>query len=232
MSIADNIIAVQQRIRLAAESVGRCADEVMLLPVTKTVAPELILQAFATGVSCIGENKVQEIVAKAEALCATPHQVHLIGHLQTNKVKDVVDRVSCVQSVDTIRVARKLQDCLEEKNLSIEVLVQVNTSGEESKFGVAPDKALSLIAEIIQMPCLTLRGLMTIGAHVDDEEVIRAGFRRLKCLAVQAADAFSHRADFSVLSMGMSDDLELAVEEGSTLIRVGRAIFGARVYAE
>lgn len=231
MSVAQNLAVVQARIANAAARAGRSSDEVMLLPVTKTVSPALIIEAIQAGFVCIGENKVQEIQAKAEALSGVAHQVHLIGHLQTNKVKEVVGLVDCVQSVDSVRVARKLQDRLEAENLSLDVLVQVNTSGEESKFGVAPDEALALIAEVVQMPCLSLKGLMTIGANVHDEAVVRGCFRRLRELQARARDDFAHRSDFSVLSMGMSADLEWAIEEGATLIRVGSAVFGARDYS-
>lgn len=230
MSIKDNIACIQKKIVSAAQRANRDPQSILLMPVTKTVAPEAIIEAISCGFAMIGENKVQEIQAKYSALEAFPHKTHLIGHLQTNKVKDVVGLVDCIQSLDSLRLAKKLQDRLAYEDKTIEALVQVNVSGEQSKSGVSPEEALALIKEVIQMDRITLRGLMTIGANVDDEKVIRQGFRQLAMLQQEAQQRFSHQADFSVLSMGMSGDMEIAIEEGATLVRVGSAIFGKRHY--
>lgn len=229
--IAAKLAAVQQQIQEIAAHCDRNPQSITLMPVSKTVAPETIREAIAAGYPLLGENKVQEIQSKAGALADMPHQVHLIGHLQTNKVKDVIGLVSCVQSVDSLKLAKKLQQRLEFVDSHLDILIQVNTSGEDSKSGIAPEQALDLIDAVCAFERLSIKGLMTIGANTDNEEVIRACFRQLRQLQIAAQHKYGAYSDFAVLSMGMSADMKIAIEEGSTLLRVGSAIFGARDYA-
>ncbi len=230
MSIELNLEYIQKQIAASAERAGRKVEEITLMPVTKTVAVEAIREAITAGFPLIGENKVQEIKQKHEGLSDLAHQVHLIGHLQTNKVKEVIGLVDCVQSVDSLKLAKKLQQRLEFVDATLDILVQVNTSGETSKSGVAPEDAEALIAEITQMERLNLKGLMTIGANTTDREIVRTSFRDLAQIREIVRQRFSDKATFDVLSMGMSGDMDIAIEEGATLIRVGSAIFGARQY--
>lgn len=227
-AIARNIAQVLSEIEAACIQVGRDPDEVRLMLVTKTKPAEMIRTALATGQTLIGENKVQEINAKYDALADIAHETHMIGHLQTNKIKDVIGQASCIQSLDRIKLARKLQDRLEFEDCTIHALIQVNTSGEASKFGATPDDALGLIEEVLSCDRIRVRGLMTIGANTDDEAQIRACFRLLRRIQQQAQQRFGDKSDFAELSMGMSGDMALAIEEGSTMVRVGRAIFGIR----
>lgn len=229
-AIARNVAQVLSEIEATCIQVGRDPDEVRLMLVTKTKPAEMIRKALATGQTLIGENKVQEINAKYDALADIAHETHMIGHLQTNKIKDVVGQASCIQSLDRIKLARKLQDRLEFEDRTINALIQVNTSGEASKFGVTPDDVLGLIEEVLSCDRIHVRGLMTIGANTDDEAQIRACFRLLCQIQQQAQQRFGDKSDFAELSMGMSGDMALAIAEGSTMVRVGSAIFGAREY--
>ncbi|UJF25117.1 YggS family pyridoxal phosphate-dependent enzyme [Suttonella sp. R2A3] len=226
--IHNSIARVLEQISGACEQAERSPEDVRLMMVTKTVEAARIREALASGQTLIGENKVQEINAKYDALADVAHDTHLIGHLQTNKIKDVIAQVSCIQSLDRVKLAHKLEQRLEFEDRTIDVLVQVNTSGEASKFGVAPEDTLALIEETLHCERIRIRGLMTIGANTTDESRIRACFRSLREIQAQARDRFADRAQFDELSMGMSGDMALAIAEGSTLVRVGSAIFGAR----
>lgn len=226
--IANNIQRIRQQINEVAQDCGRKAEDIRLLMVTKTVSPERIKQALATGETLIGENKIQELVKKQDELTAVAHEVHMIGHLQTNKVKEAIAYADCIQSLDRLRLVKRLHNRLEFENKNIKALLQVNVSAETAKSGVAPEQALNLIKEILPLERIHLTGLMTIGANTDDENDIRRGFRLLRQLQQQAQDKYGDYSDFSVLSMGMSGDMRIAIEEGSTLVRVGSAIFGVR----
>lgn len=226
--IAHNVARVLDEIAAACEQAGRSPDAVRLMLVTKTKPADMIRDALATGQTLIGENRVQEINAKYAALADIAHETHMIGHLQTNKVKDVVGQVSCIQSLDRVRLTHKLQERLAFVDATVDALIQVNTSGEASKFGVAPDKALALIDEALACERIRIRGLMTIGTHTDDAQQVRACFRLLREIQDKAQQRFGDRSDFAELSMGMSGDMALAIAEGATMVRVGSAIFGAR----
>ncbi|PIQ25092.1 YggS family pyridoxal phosphate-dependent enzyme [bacterium (Candidatus Blackallbacteria) CG17_big_fil_post_rev_8_21_14_2_50_48_46] len=226
--IAENIQAVRARMQAACERVGRAPDAVQLMLVTKTVAVERIRAALACGEFLLGENKVQEALPKAEALHESPAIWHFIGHLQTNKVKDVLRFARLVQSVDRLDLAQKLNQRLAAENRKLEILIQVNTSYEESKFGVAPDQALELIQRVAELPHLQIRGLMTIGLFSEQEAPVRDCFKRLRNLQAEAQILNLPGTDWETLSMGMSGDFEWAIEEGATLVRVGSRIFGAR----
>lgn len=227
--IIDNIVSIKSRIRAAAENSGRNPNEIKLLLATKTVLAQNIITAIKTGETLIGENKIQELKDKYEELKNTPHQTHFIGHLQTNKIKEVIKYADCIQSVDRLELAEKLQKRLEFENRTLDVFIQVNTSYEASKFGVSPENTLTFAQQVKQLDRLNIKGLMTIGLFSAETQKVRKCFQLLKNIQLSMLDK-----DLSVhdLSMGMSNDLETAIEEGSTIIRVGTAIFGKRPYPD
>jgi len=225
-SITQALAAVERRIDRACEAAGRPRREVELLPVTKTVPAERIAVAVEAGCRMLGENRVQEAEAKSQALAGRGIEWHLIGHLQRNKTRQALDFVHCIESVDRPKLVERLARQLEERDARCEVLLQVNTSGAESQYGVAPGQAPALAAAIAREPALALRGLMTIGRLVEDPEDARGCFRLLRQLRDRLQDDLG--SGLPVLSMGMSGDLEVAIEEGATRVRVGSAIFGER----
>ncbi|MCT4297133.1 YggS family pyridoxal phosphate-dependent enzyme [Elizabethkingia anophelis] len=231
--IINNLQNTLQRIETACIRSNRSPDEVRLLLATKTVPVNRIKQAFAAGCTLIAENKVQELKEKYDDLKEIPHTNHFIGHLQTNKIKDILKYdVSCIQSLDRIDLAEKLQQRLEAKGRTIDVLIQINTSGEESKFGIHPEKALELVKQVSELSALKIKGLMTIGLFSAETEKVRTCFRLLKELQQQIISHNIPGVEMNELSMGMSGDLETAVEEGATIVRVGTAIFGQRIYPD
>jgi len=232
-SIASKIQEIKQRIHDACEKAGRDPEEVQLLLATKTVTPERILEAFKTGEALIAENKIQEVEEKAEALANHPHTSHFIGHLQTNKVKFLIkNKVSCLHSLDRMRLAQRLQNRLEFEDEHMDVLIQVNTSAEKSKFGLKPEEVIDFVKEVAQMDRLHIKGLMTIGLFSADLEKVRVCFQKLSVLKESIIAENIPGVEMNELSMGMSNDLEVAIEEGATIIRVGTAIFGERAYSD
>lgn len=231
--IINNLDSILKRIEDACIRNNRKPDEVKLLLATKTVAAERIKIALERGQTVIAENKVQELKEKYEALKDVPHTNHFIGHLQTNKIKDVLRyNVSCIQSLDRLDLAEKLQQRLQFEDKTIDVLIQVNTSSEESKFGIHPDKAIGLIKEVSKFDRLKIKGLMTIGLFSAETEKVRQCFRLLSNIRQQIIALNLPNVVMEELSMGMSGDLEVAIEEGATIVRVGTAIFGQRIYPD
>jgi len=231
--IIQNIAVIRQRINNACISSNRNPDEVKLLLATKTVPAARIKTALQAGHTLIAENKVQELKEKYEVLKEIPHTNHFIGHLQTNKIKDLLKcNVSCIQSLDRLDLAEKLHQRLQFENKSIEVLIQVNTSFEESKFGVSPQNAVDLVKRVAQFQTLKIKGLMTIGLFSAQTEKVRKCFRLLKDIQQQIVNLHIPNVDMHELSMGMSGDMETAITEGATIIRVGTAIFGQRIYPD
>lgn len=231
--ILHNLEIINDRIRKACEKAGRNRDEVRLLLATKTVSAERIKTALENGYTLIAENKVQELKEKYEGLKDTPHENHFIGHLQTNKIKDILKYdVVCVQSLDRPDLAEKLHQRLLSEGKTIEVLIQVNTSGEESKFGVHPEEAVELTRKVAEFTTLNIKGLMTIGLFSAETEKVRKCFKILKDLQQEIINQNIPNVEMKELSMGMSGDLETAIEEGATIVRVGTAVFGARVYPD
>lgn len=220
------LAAVEQRIDAACERAGRARTEVRLLPVTKTVEPARITAALDCGYRMFGENRVQEAVAKHEAFAEQGVAWHMIGRLQRNKIRQALAFADVIQSVDRPKLADGIADCLAAAGDRRRVFMQVNTSGAEGQAGVAPEDAATLAAHITARPELELRGLMTIGRLADDPEAARGDFRRLR----ELRDRLQQELDQPLpeLSMGMSGDLEVAVEEGATLVRAGSVVFGAR----
>lgn len=231
--IIRNIVVITERIKRACRESGREADEVKLLLATKTVPAERIKTALREGYTLIAENKVQELKAKFDGLKDIAHEKHFIGHLQTNKIKDILRcNVSCIQSLDRLELAEKLHQRLELENKTIEVLIQVNTSDEESKFGVSSSNAIELVKQVAQLKNLKIKGLMTIGLFSAETEKVRQCFKLLKSIQQQIISLQIPNVEMKELSMGMSGDLETAIAEGATIVRVGTAIFGQRIYPD
>ena len=232
-NILENLRIIQDRIDKACAKAGRNPEEVKLLLATKTVEPERIIPAIEAGYPLIAENKIQETVSKFGALKSIPHENHFIGHLQTNKVKFLIqNEVKCLHSLDRKRLALRLQSRLEFENKEMDVLIQVNTSNEDSKFGVAPEKAIDFIKYVATLDRIHIKGLMTIGLFSANEDKIRPCFQLLKNIANEADALQLPGVEMKELSMGMSGDLEIAIEEGATIVRVGTAIFGERPYPD
>jgi PLP dependent protein len=227
--VADNIQHIRDTAAAACRLAGRDPGSVRLIVVGKTFPPEKILEAVDAGAWDIGENYVQEALGKREALTDARIRWHFIGHLQSNKVKYIAPWAAMVHAVDTARCADELQRHAERLGRVIEVLVEVNTSEEATKFGVRPDAALDFVRSIAGLPNIAVRGLMTIGPFTEDAALSRASFRQLRELRDEMNDRNATRAPLTELSMGMTHDYTIAIEEGSTMIRIGTAIFGARV---
>lgn len=228
VAIRERLNGVRDRIERATISAGREPGSVRLLLATKTVPPERIRIAIEAGADLVGENRVQEVKPKYEALADLEYERHFIGHLQSNKINALVPYVSCIQSLDRLSLADKLQARLEREGETREVLIQVNTSGEESKFGIEPDDAVEFAREISKRDALRVKGLMTIGLFSDDPEATRPSLAALRGTAAEIRDTAIEGVEMRELSMGMSGDLEMAIEEGSTIVRVGSAVFGER----
>lgn len=222
MSVADNIARVQERIDAACLRAGREPGEVRLLPVSKTHGPALIREAYDAGARLFGENKVQEAVEKSEILADVDDlRWAVIGHLQTNKAKPVAAFAAEFHALDSLKIAEALERRLQDEGRSLDVFVQVNSSGEDSKFGLAPADVERFVADLEPFQTLKVRGLMTLAVFSEDPEEVRACFERMVTLR--------ERLPFAELSMGMSGDFEMAIEYGATTVRVGEAIFGTRL---
>jgi len=231
MCVADNISAVRQRIETAARRAGRFADEIALMGVTKTQPPERIREAYLAGLRILGENRVQEFAAKAGALTdLAGAEFHMIGHLQTNKAAKAAELFDAVDSVDSVKLAEKLDAAARGLNKGLSVLIEINVGGEAAKSGVAPDsrELEDLLRSAPRFEALEFRGLMTVPPFTNDPEGARPFFRRLRELHDMIAARKLAPIRMDVLSMGMSHDFEVAIEEGSTCVRVGTAIFGER----
>ncbi len=229
VSIADNLAQVRQRIAEAARRAGRRPDEIALMAVTKTFPPEIIRHAYAAGARLFGENRVQEFAEKAPSLANLPGiEFHLIGHLQSNKAAKATQIFAGIDSVDSLHLAEKLNAAAAGKRLPI--LIEINVGGEDAKSGVAPDSPAleALLSGAPRLEHLEFRGLMSIPPFMEDPQAARPYFRRLRELRDQIASRKLPAISMSTISMGMSHDFEVAIEEGSTCVRVGTAIFGAR----
>lgn len=228
--LADNLRQVQANIEAACKCVGRDPSEVTLVAVSKTKPVDMLMEAYDAGARVFGENKVQEIMDKYDHI-PSDVQWHMIGHLQRNKVKYIVDKVSMIHSVDSLRLAETIEQEAAKKNVKVPILLEVNVAEEESKFGLKMDEVLPLIQEISSFPHIEIKGLMTIAPFVDDPEDNREVFRKLKKLSVDIAAKNINNTTMSVLSMGMTGDYQVAIQEGATMVRVGTGIFGARDYS-
>ncbi len=229
--IINNIQLIKHRIKEACEKSGRNPDEVRLLLATKTVEPERIKIAVEAGEKLIGENRVQEYAEKYEAMKDIECERHFIGHLQTNKIKDVLKYVSCIQSLDRMELAEKLHQRLLFEERTIDAFVEINTSFEDTKHGLAPDEVFVFLEKLKELNTIKIKGFMTIGLYDADVEKARPGFIRLRNIRDEAIAKGLVSSEAGELSMGMSGDLETAIEEGATIVRVGSAIFGSRNYS-
>lgn len=230
-SMAARVAQLRQRIDAACARSGRPAGSVALLPVSKTFGPDAVRQAAALGFTRFGENKTQEIRQKAGPLADLDIQWVMIGHLQTNKAKDAARDAAEVQSLDRLELAHALQRRLEAEGRSIDVLVQIKISPEPSKHGLPPEDATGFLRTLVRdCPALRVQGLMTLAVQSDDATAVRACFRALRELRDRLQNEAIEGVRMDRLSMGMSGDFEIAIEEGATEVRIGSAIFGARQY--
>jgi hypothetical protein len=227
-SVAENLGRIKEKIRAAALRVGRSPEAVKLLGVTKTVSVARVREGVTAGVEVLGENYVQEAREKVEALADLPVSWHFIGHLQSNKARVAAELFDCIQSLDRESLAKELDRQANRLGRVLPVLIQVNVGDEESKSGVGPDRLMDLFHRVRQMDGLAVRGLMALPPYLDDPEEVRPYFRSLKGLLERLRGESSRPEDLVELSMGMSHDFEVAVEEGATLVRIGTALFGVR----
>lgn len=229
-SVEENYKAVRFKIDEAAVKAGRKPEDVRLMAVTKTVESVYINKAIEVGASLIGENRVQEYLGKKDELNLDGVEKHLIGHLQTNKVKQIVGEVDMIESVDSVKLAREISRVSLNKGLTTDILVEVNVGREESKSGIYLENLQELLCEIAEMPNIKIRGLMTIPPICDTEQEINGYFASMYQSFIDIRDKKLHNVNMDILSMGMSGDYEYAVANGSNIVRVGSAIFGARKY--
>lgn len=229
--ISENIENIRKNIDAACKRSGRDPKDVLLLAVSKTVDVDRIKVAVDCGLNSLGENRVQEIMEKYEPMGENV-KWHLIGHLQTNKVKYIIDKVEFIHSVESIKLAEEINKQAKKHNLVMDVLVEVNMADEESKFGVKPEETESFIRELALMDNIRVRGLMTVAPNVENGEENRVYFRNMKQLLVDINAKNINNINMDILSMGMTGDYETAVEEGATIVRVGTGIFGKRDYTK
>ncbi|MBR6329623.1 MAG: YggS family pyridoxal phosphate-dependent enzyme [Lachnospiraceae bacterium] len=228
--IKENLETVKKNIAAACEKAGRDPGEVTLIAVSKTKPVEMLKEAYDAGVRDFGENRVQELVEKYDQM---PGDVrwHLIGHLQTNKVKYIVDKVCMIHSVDSLKLAKEISSQAVKHNVTVDILLEVNVAEEETKFGTSSEGAVELAKEVSKLPGINIRGLMTVAPYVVDPEENRQVFVALSKLAVDITPFLRDNHNV-VLSMGMSNDYQVAVTEGATCVRVGTGIFGERDYGK
>ncbi|WP_053956923.1 YggS family pyridoxal phosphate-dependent enzyme [Inediibacterium massiliense] len=228
MSIEENIIHIRQEIHKACEKSNRNPEEVKLIAVTKTVDSSKINEAIAQGIEDVGENKVQEIINKYDQV--SPVSFHMIGHLQTNKVKYIIDKVKLIHSLDRISLAKEIDKRAKQNNKVMDVLVQINVAKEDTKFGMYKEEVYDFLEQIKCFENIKVKGLMTIAPYEEDPEEVRKYFKELKEIfeEIKTKD-FSH-VEMKYLSMGMTNDFQIAIEEGANFIRVGTGIFGKRNY--
>lgn len=227
--LKENLSIVEENIKKACEKAGRSREEVTLIAVSKTKPVEMLQEIYDAGIRDFGENKVQEMCEKMDVLPADI-KWHMIGHLQRNKVKYIAGRTELIHSVDTYRLAEEINIQAKKKNIIIPILVEVNIAGEASKFGTSAEDAMLLVEDISKLENVRIKGLMTIAPYVEDAEENRPYFRKIKQLAVDIANKNIDNVSMEILSMGMTGDYMVAIEEGSTMVRVGTGIFGARNY--
>ena len=227
--LKDNIERIKEEIDTLLNKSGRNSDDMTLIAVTKTVDVDTINQAIELGITDIGENRVQELEKKIEAI-GDHVNYHLIGHLQTNKVKYIIDKVKLIHSLDRISLAKELDKRAKMNDMSIDTLVQINVAEEDSKFGLEVSQVLPFIEEVLKFDNIRIRGIMTIAPYTDDKVLLRNVFRTMYQLKEKISNRNYENLSMDYLSMGMTNDYEIAIEEGSNMIRVGTGIFGDRNY--
>ncbi len=223
-----NLEDVLFRLDKALASVGKTRNDIILLAATKTVDSDTVNYAISKGINYIGENKVQELLSKIDDISSC-HR-HFIGHLQTNKVKDIVDKVEMIHSVDSLKLAREISKQAGKSGKTMEILLEVNIGDEDSKWGFTPENIIDAAKEISSLDNIKIKGLMAIPPVCEDREENRPYFKKMKKLFIDINTQNVDNIDMDILSMGMSDDFDIAVEEGANLIRLGTALFGKRIY--
>lgn len=228
--LKDNLEQVEKNIQAACERAGRDRSEVTLIAVSKTKPVEDLMEIYDAGVRTFGENKVQEMCDKMEKM---PEDIkwHMIGHLQRNKVKYIVDKVELIHSVDSFRLAEEINIQAKKRGIVVPILVEVNIADEKTKFGVTREDAIELVKQIATLDGIQIKGLMTIAPYVVDSEENRPFFRKIKDLSVDIMNQNIDNVCMDVISMGMTGDYQVAIEEGATMVRVGTGIFGKRDYS-
>lgn len=223
-----NFADIKERIKIAAEKSGRKAEDIILLAASKTVDVEVINHGIENGLRFIGENRVQEFLSKEDGLL--PVHKHFIGHLQTNKVKDIVGRVEMIESVDSLKLAKEISKCSLKREIDTDILIEVNIGGEENKSGVAPEMLEELVREVAKLPAVHIKGLMAIPPICEDPEVLRKYFAKMYNLFIDIQTKNIDNSIMKYLSMGMSGDFDIAIEEGANIVRIGSSLFGKRNY--
>ena len=228
--LKDNLSSVEEKVAAACKRANRDRSEVKLIAVSKTNPVPVLKEAYDLGVRVFGENKVQELTEKIEAL---PDDIewHMIGHLQRNKVKYIVGKVALIHSVDSYRLAEEINIQAKKRGIVVPILIEVNVAGEQSKFGVRPEDTLQLVKDVSELDGVRIQGLMTIAPYVVDSEENREFFHKIRDLSIDIANENIDNVSMETLSMGMTGDYEVAIEEGATMVRVGTGIFGARDYS-
>ena len=227
--LKENLINVENNITKACEKAGRNRSEVTLIAVSKTKPVEMLQEVYDQGIRYFGENKVQEMCDKMEVM---PKDINwnMIGHLQTNKVKYIVGKTSLIHSVDSLKLAEEIQKQAIKNNVIVDILVEVNIANEETKFGISKEEAIQMVKDIAKLDHIRIKGLMTIAPFVENPEDNRLYFREIKQLSVDINNQNIDNVCMDILSMGMTGDYMVAIEEGSTMVRVGTGIFGERNY--
>ena len=227
--LAENLKQVEAKIEAACQRANRKREEVTLIAVSKTKPISMLEEIYNEGIRDFGENKVQELTEKYESM-EKDICWHMIGHLQRNKVKYIVDKVKLIHSVDSVRLAQAIEQEAAKKDVTVDILIEVNVAEEESKFGLKVEEVIAMVEEISTYPHIRIKGLMTIAPFVDDPEENRSVFARLRKLSVDINAKNIDNVSVEILSMGMTNDYEVAIEEGATMVRVGTGIFGERNY--
>lgn len=227
--LAENLKEVEQKIQEACDKANRKREEVTLIAVSKTKPVPMLQEVYDLGIRNFGENKVQELSEKYGQM---PEDMvwHMIGHLQRNKVKNIIDKAALIHSVDSMRLAETIETEAAKKDIIVNILLEVNVAEEDSKFGMKVEEVLPMVEEIAKLPHLRIQGLMTIAPFVEDAEENRPVFARLRKLSVDIANKNIDNVNVGILSMGMTNDYQVAIEEGATMVRVGTGIFGSRNY--
>lgn len=227
--IQKNILNIKENVKNTCAKIGRDPNEIKIIAVTKTVDVDKIKLAIKYGMNCIGENKVQEILEKYDKIDESI-EWHMIGHLQTNKVKYIIDKVHLIHSLDSIKLASEIEKRAERINKTINTLIQINVADEDSKFGIHPSEIDSFINKLLKFKYLKIKGLMTIAPYVENPEDVRNYFKQMKSIFDNLKEKYEENIEMKYLSMGMTNDYLVAIEEGANIIRIGTGIFGERNY--
>ena len=225
--LKENLAAVRENIAAAAEKSGRRAEDIRLIAATKTVEPARIQELLSLGVTCLGENRAQELLAKYGQFAPEP-EWHMIGHLQTNKVKQILDKVTLIHSVDSIRLAEMINRCAGGMGRTADILVEINIAGEDNKYGIQPEQTGDFIEQLSDYSNICVKGLMCIAPYVMNPEYNRNIYKKMSNIFVDMQAVFAHNMGVKYLSMGMSGDYRVAIEEGANMVRIGTALFGER----